>query len=73
MFKNAADRDNAWEGVVKDKSRSSPDGRSFYHALTVVLDNGTTKKVQVPGRFWTGVSAGDRVVKRCGDDDPRTA
>jgi predicted cupin superfamily sugar epimerase len=70
MFKNAADRLKAWEGVVTRRTRSSPDGQNMYHSLTVELTNGTIKQVPVPGSLWNAVAAGDRLVKHAGEADP---
>ncbi|GLZ77764.1 hypothetical protein Afil01_25710 [Actinorhabdospora filicis] len=60
----------AWEGVVTEKKRSSPDGQNMYHRVTVELPDGEHKDVRVRGAFWRSVEPGDRLVKRSGETDP---
>jgi len=47
MFKRGADKDDAWEGVVTSKKRSSPDGQNMSHRVTVTLSDATLKEVRV--------------------------
>ncbi|MGI5204991.1 DUF7489 domain-containing protein [Spirillospora sp. CA-108201] len=61
-------KDEAWEGVVADKSRTMPDGSNLYHYLKVTFTDGTSKKIRVDGSLWESVSPGDQIVKRAGSD-----
>jgi hypothetical protein len=70
MFKRRRVRDEAWEGVVTGKKRSSPDGQNMYHQISVTLGDGTVKEVRVRGGLWKTLEAGDRVVKRSGETVP---
>ena len=70
MFKRGAGKDDAWEGVVTDKKRSSPDGQNMYHRVTVTLSDGTLKEVRVRRALWNTLSAGDRLVKQPGQKFP---
>ena len=70
MFKRGGTRDDAWEGVVTDKKRSSPDGQNMYRRLAVTLDDGTVKQVRVRRALWNSVEPGDRIVKRPGEAAP---
>jgi hypothetical protein len=40
MFKRGLAKQDAWEGVVTDKRRSSPDGQNMYHRVVVTLSDG---------------------------------
>jgi hypothetical protein len=70
MFKRGRTRDEAWEGVVTGKKRSSPDGQNMYHRISVTLGDGTVKEVRVRGTLWKTLEPGDRVVKRPGETKP---
>lgn len=70
MSKRGAARDEAWEGVVTDKKRSSPDGQNMYHRLAVTLGDGTIREVRVRRALWQSLEPGDRVVKRAGETAP---
>ena len=70
MVKRGGTRDDAWEGIVTDKKRSSPDGQNMYHRLAVTLGDGTVKEVRVRRRLWKSVEPGDRIVKRPGEAAP---
>ncbi|MBB5889961.1 DUF7489 domain-containing protein [Kutzneria kofuensis] len=58
--------DEAWEGVVLDKSRGMTDGSNMYRYLTVRLSTGETKKVRVDRGLWNSVAEGDGIVKQAG-------
>lgn len=70
MFGRSKDREEAWEGVVTEKKRTSPDGQNMFHRVTVELPGGEHKDVRVRGAFWRSVEPGDRLVKRSGENDP---
>jgi hypothetical protein len=70
MFKRSRTRDEAWEGVVTGKKRSSPDGQNMYHRISVTLGDGTLKEVRVRGGLWKTLEPGDLVVKRSGETAP---
>jgi hypothetical protein len=70
MVKRGGIRDDAWEGIVTDKKRSSPDGQNMYHRLAVTLGDGTVKEVRVRRHLWKSVEPGDRIVKRPGETAP---
>ncbi len=70
MFKRKKTRDEAWEGVVTGKKRSSPDGQNMYHRIFVTLGDGTDKEVRVRGGLWKTLEPGDRVRKRSGETKP---
>jgi hypothetical protein len=60
--------DEAWEGVVLDKSRGMTDGANLYRYLTVQLNTGETKKIRVGRGLWNSVAEGDGIVKQAGAD-----
>jgi hypothetical protein len=70
MFKRGLDKNDAWEGVVTDKVRSSPDGQNMYHRVVVTLSDGNVKEIRVRRRLWNGLSPGDRLFKRSGQTAP---
>jgi hypothetical protein len=70
IARRAARRNEAWEGVVVSKDRSSPDGQNMYHYITVKMTGNAIKKIQVRGLLWKTVNEGDKVQKRAGDYDP---
>ena len=70
VFKRGGTRDEAWEGVVTGKKRSSPDGQNMYHRLAVTLGDGTVKQVRVGRALWKSLEPGDRIVKRPGEKAP---
>ena len=70
MFKRRQARDEAWEGVVTGKKRSSPDGQNMYHRVSVTLKDGTVKEVRVRGGLSKTLEPGDRIVKAVRRDRP---
>ncbi|MFJ3663263.1 hypothetical protein ACIPPM_22670 [Streptomyces sp. NPDC090119] len=69
MFKSRKPgQDDAWEGVVTDKSRGMLDGSNMYHFVELRLSDGESTKVRIGRRLWKDVAVGDRLVKRPGDD-----
>jgi hypothetical protein len=59
-------RNDAWEGVVVDKSRGMSDGSNMYHHLKIRLADGSTKRVRVSREVWQSVEEGDGLVKAAG-------
>lgn len=70
FFGRRVARDEAWDGVVTGRKRSSPDGQNIYHRITVTLGDGSTRDVRVRGSLWKTLAVGDRVTKRAGDKAP---
>jgi hypothetical protein len=70
MFKRGRSRNDAWEGVVTSKKRSSPDGQNMYHRITVTLSDGSSKEVRVRRALWRTLNPGDRLIKRPGETAP---
>jgi hypothetical protein len=70
MFKRWVSRDDAWQGVVTGKKRSSPDGQNMYHRIVVALSDGTTKEIRVRRALWKSLDVGDRLVKQPGAKAP---
>jgi hypothetical protein len=70
LLKRGVSKDDAWEGVVTGKKRSSPDGQNMYHRITITLSDGSTKEIRVRGGLWKSVNVGDRLVKRAGEKAP---
>lgn len=60
--------DEAWEGVVVDKSRGLTDGANLYRYLKVQLSTGKTKKIRVDRGLWEAVAEGDGIVKAAGSE-----
>ncbi|WP_369215497.1 DUF7489 domain-containing protein [Streptomyces flavofungini] len=60
--------DDAWEGIVENKSRGMLDGANMYHFVEIRRPDGTAMKVRVARGLWKSVAVGDRVVKGAGDD-----
>jgi hypothetical protein len=52
MFKRGLGKSDAWQGVVTDKERSSPDGQNMYHHVVVTLSDGTVKVIRVRRALW---------------------
>ncbi|MEU6387956.1 hypothetical protein [Streptomyces sp. NPDC046939] len=61
-------RDEAWEGVVEDKSRGMLDGANMYHFVVVRRTDGESMRIRVERRLWKAVAVGDRLVKAAGSD-----
>ncbi|MEU1126307.1 hypothetical protein ABZ371_22760 [Streptomyces sp. NPDC005899] len=61
-------RDDAWEGVIEDKSRGMLDGSNMYHFVEVRRTDGESLRVRVDRRLWKSVAVGDRLVKEAGSD-----
>ncbi|WP_329013167.1 DUF7489 domain-containing protein [Streptomyces sp. NBC_01601] len=69
MFKSRKPgQDDAWEGVVTDKSRGMLDGANMYHFVELRLSDGRSTKVRIGRRLFKEVAVGDRLVKRPGAD-----
>lgn len=60
--------DEEWSAVVRAKSRAMPDGSFLRRYLTVDLDDGTTRKIQVDKSLWNSVNEGDTIAKSAGSD-----
>ncbi|GAA2314340.1 hypothetical protein OKJ48_43835 [Streptomyces kunmingensis] len=60
--------DDAWEGIVEDKSRGMLDGANMYHFVKVRTADGESTKVRVDRRLWKSVAVGDRIVKERGSE-----
>src|SRR2546429_5767100 len=60
MFKRGRSRNDAWEGVVTSKKRSSPDGQNMYHRIAVTLSDGSSKEVRVRRAPWGPLNPGTR-------------
>ncbi|MFC0540554.1 DUF7489 domain-containing protein [Kutzneria chonburiensis] len=60
--------DEAWEGVVVDRSRGLTDGSNLYRYLTVRLSTGETRKIRVDRGLWDSVAEGDGIVKTAGSE-----
>jgi hypothetical protein len=73
MFQRRGFRDEAWEGVVSGKKRSSPDGQNMYHRIVITLSDGATKEIRVRHAMWHDLNVGDRLVKQPGDKYPARA
>jgi hypothetical protein len=72
MFKSRQPApDEAWEGVVLDKSRGLTDGSNLYRYLTVRLSTGETRKIRADRGLWDSVAEGDGIVKQAGSDPVR--
>jgi hypothetical protein len=70
LAKRSSRRAEAWEGVVADKTRSSPDGQNMYHYVQLTLNGGQTRRVRIRGKLWKGLSVGDKLRKRSGEYHP---
>ncbi|MFJ4006918.1 hypothetical protein ACIPWL_26180 [Streptomyces sp. NPDC090023] len=69
MFKSRKPgQDDAWEGVVTDKSRGMLDGSNMYHFVELRLSDGESTTVRIGRRLWKSLAVGDRLIKRSGDD-----
>lgn len=60
--------EDAWEGVVLDKSRGMTDGSNMYRYLTLRLSTGETKKIRADRGLWDSVTTGDGIIKRAGSN-----
>ncbi|MFI1510353.1 hypothetical protein [Streptomyces sp. NPDC020597] len=60
--------DDAWEGVVEDKSRGTLDGANMYHFVKVRRGDGQLMKVRIERGLWKSIAVGDRIVKQPGSD-----
>ncbi|MFE2584828.1 hypothetical protein [Streptomyces sp. NPDC059378] len=58
--------DDAWEGIVEDKSRGMLDGANMYHFVKVRRADGQFMKVRVDRGLWKSIAVGDRIVKEPG-------
>ncbi|MFF3617214.1 hypothetical protein [Streptomyces sp. NPDC002580] len=58
--------DDAWEGIVEDKSRGMLDGANMYHFIKVRCADGRLVKVRVDRGLWKSITVGDRIVKEPG-------
>ena len=70
VFKRGAGRDEAWEGLVTDKKRTSSDGQNMYHRVMITLADGGVKEIRVRGGVWKALNIGDQLVKRAGQKAP---
>ena len=61
MFRRGLDKDDAWEGVVTDKKRSSPDGQNMFHRVVVALSDGSVKEIRVRRTLWNALNTGDQL------------
>ncbi|MFB7593963.1 hypothetical protein [Streptomyces sp. NPDC056160] len=62
--------EDAWEGVVVDRTRRATDGSGLYHYVEVRLSAGGTGKFRVDKALWESVGPGDRLVKAAGAAAP---
>ncbi|GAA5023414.1 DUF7489 domain-containing protein [Streptomyces siamensis] len=58
--------DDAWEGIVEDKSRGMLDGANMYHFIKVRRSDAQLIKVRIDRGLWKSLAVGDRIVKRAG-------
>jgi hypothetical protein len=58
--------DDAWEGIVEDKSRGMLDGANMYHFVKVRRVGGQFIKVRIDRGLWKSIAVGDRIVKEPG-------
>ncbi|MFJ9024903.1 hypothetical protein ACIRPU_33755 [Streptomyces sp. NPDC102259] len=58
--------DDAWEGMVEDKSRGMLDGANMYHFVKVRRADGEFMKVRIDRELWKSIAVGDRIVKQPG-------
>jgi hypothetical protein len=70
IFRRRASRDEAWDGVVTDHKRASPDGQTVVFKVTVTLSDGSTRNVRVRRALYKELAVGDHVTKRAGDRYP---
>ena len=70
MFERGAGKDEAWEGLVTDKKRTSYDGQNMYHRVMVTIADGSVKEIRVRGGVWKTLNIGDQLVKRAGQKAP---
>lgn len=69
MFKShKPGSDDAWEGVIEDKSRGMLDGANMYHFVKLRRTDGQFVKVRIDRRLWKSIAVGDRLVKQPGGD-----
>ncbi|MFJ3224372.1 hypothetical protein ACIPJS_13575 [Streptomyces sp. NPDC086783] len=58
--------DDAWEGIVEEKSRGMLDGANMYRFVTVRRTDGQSVKVRIERRLWKSIAVGDRLLKKPG-------
>ncbi|MCX5265651.1 hypothetical protein [Streptomyces sp. NBC_00199] len=58
--------DDAWEGVVEERSRGMLDGANMYHFIKLRREDGQFMKVRIDRVLWKSVAVGDRIVKEPG-------
>ncbi|MGW7607623.1 DUF7489 domain-containing protein [Streptomyces sp. NPDC054766] len=58
--------DDAWEGIVEDKSRGMLDGANMYHFVKVRRADGQSMKVRIDRGLWKSIAVGDRIAKERG-------
>ncbi|MFJ9180083.1 hypothetical protein [Streptomyces sp. NPDC102360] len=74
MFKSRkVHKEDAWDGVVVDKTRRATDGSNVYHYVEIRLQDGTTVKVRVDKPLWESLTSGDHLVKEAGAAAPAKA
>lgn len=74
MFNSRKVREeDAWDGVVIDKTRRATDGSNLYHYAKLRLQDGTTKKVRLDKDLWRSLEPGNRLVKEPGTPAPHKA
>ncbi|OIJ95180.1 DUF7489 domain-containing protein [Streptomyces monashensis] len=74
MFKSRkVHEEDAWDGIVIDKTRKAPDGSNLYHYVEVRLQDSTTKKARIDKVLWESLAIGDRLVKEAGTATPAKA
>ncbi|MGQ4361656.1 DUF7489 domain-containing protein [Streptomyces sp. SAS_272] len=67
MFKShKPGSDDAWEGIVEDKSRGMVDGANMYHFIKLRRADGQSMKVRIDRGLWKSIAIGDRIVKEPG-------
>ncbi|MEH0449344.1 MULTISPECIES: DUF7489 domain-containing protein [unclassified Streptomyces] len=60
--------DDAWEGIVEEKSRGMLDGANMYHFIELRREDGQFMKVRLARGLWKSIAVGDRIVKEPGSD-----
>ncbi|WP_327673497.1 MULTISPECIES: hypothetical protein [unclassified Streptomyces] len=74
MFKSRKVRkEDAWDGIVIDKTRRATDGSNLYHYVEVRLQDDSTLKVRVDKPLWESLTIGDHLVKESGASEPTKA
>jgi hypothetical protein len=62
--------EDAWNGIVIDKTRGAPDGSNLYHDVEVRLQDGATKKARIDKALWESLATSDRLGKEAGTTTP---